>query len=100
VPPEKAISHQSVLEGILDINNDLHVMKIGTTSTKQRLYTKNHTTKERFIIKLTEMHTKTNTQQVLCNSCLMNLSIPLKKFGSKDLCDKSISQDRKIALKK
>jgi hypothetical protein len=98
VPPEKAISHQSFL-GVLDINNDLHVMKIGTTSTKQRLYTKNHTTKERFI-KIGRDAYQDKYSTGIMQQLPDEFEYSIKKFGSKDLCDKSISQDRKIALKK
>jgi hypothetical protein len=52
-------------------------MKIG--NDKAEIVHKKYN-KERFIIKLTD--TKTNTQQVLCNSCLMNLSTALKNSGS------------------
>lgn len=85
--------------GILDKNNDLQVMKIGDNIDKAEIIHKSLYNKQRFILKLTEMHT-----QDKYSTCIMQ-DLPeefeyyaLKNVVDKALSDQTISQDRRTAL--
>ncbi|MEZ7497516.1 glycoside hydrolase family 130 protein [Flavobacterium sp. Arc3] len=85
--------------GILDINNDLRVMKIGNNIDQAQIVREQLYNKDRFVIKLTEMHTQdkysTNIMQELPQEFEYQA---LKDLIDKGLSDQSISQDMRIAL--
>jgi predicted GH43/DUF377 family glycosyl hydrolase len=85
--------------GIFDINNDLHIMKIGNDIDKAEIVHKKSYHKGRFVIKLAEMHTSdkysTSIMQELPEEFMYSA---LKNLVDKALSDQTISQDRKIAL--
>jgi predicted GH43/DUF377 family glycosyl hydrolase len=85
--------------GILDINNDLHVMKTGNDIDKAEIVHKKSYNKERFVIKLTEMHTSDKYSTSIMQQLPEEFEYStLKDLVGKALCDQSISQDRKMAL--
>lgn len=85
--------------GILDKNNDLLVMKIGNNIDKAEIAHKTLYNKGRFILKLSEMHTKdkysTRIMQELPDEFDYSA---LKNVVNKALNDQTISQERRTAL--
>lgn len=85
--------------GILDVNNDLHVMKIGDNIDQADIMQQKLYSKKRFVTKLAEMHT-----QDKYSSCIMQ-ELPeefeysaLKDVITEAMGDESISQDKRTAL--
>jgi predicted GH43/DUF377 family glycosyl hydrolase len=85
--------------GILDINNDLRLMKTGDNIDQAQVVRKQLYNKERFAIKLAEMH----TQDKYSTSIIQELPSEFEYHALKKLVDKalrvhSVSQDRRTAL--
>jgi predicted GH43/DUF377 family glycosyl hydrolase len=85
--------------GILDINNDLRLMKNGDNIDQAQVVRKQLYNKERFAIKLAEM----NTSDKYSTSIMQELPSKFEYHKLKELVDKalsmdSVSHDRKIAL--
>ncbi|HEY4618889.1 MAG TPA: glycoside hydrolase family 130 protein [Flavobacterium sp.] len=85
--------------GVLDVNNDLHVMKIGDNIDQAEIVQQKLYNKKRFVTKLAEMNT-----QDKYSSCIMQ-ELPeqfeysaLKDVVKKAMDDESISRDKKTAL--
>jgi predicted GH43/DUF377 family glycosyl hydrolase len=85
--------------GILDKNNNLQVMKIGNNIDKAEIVHKTLYNKERFLMKLAEMHTSdkysTRIMQDLPDEFEYAI---LKNLVSKALSDPMIRQERRTAL--
>ena len=85
--------------GILDKNNNLQVMKIGNNIDKAEIVHKTLYNKERFLMKLAEMHTSdkysTRIMQDLPDEFEYSI---LKNLVSKALSDPMIRQERRTAL--
>jgi predicted GH43/DUF377 family glycosyl hydrolase len=85
--------------GILDINNDLRLMKNGDNIDQAQIVRKQLYNKERFTIKLAEM----NTSDKYSASIIEELPSEFEYHELKELVDKAlsmdlVSHDRKIAL--
>jgi len=85
--------------GIIDINNDIQIMKVGDNIDKAEIVHKPLYNKKRFMMKLAEM----DVQEKYTASILKDLPEEfeyriIKNILSKALEDESITQDRRIAL--
>ena len=85
--------------GILDKNNDLHILKIGSNIDKAGITHKRLFNKERFISKLAEMH----TSDKYCAQIMLELPDQfeysvLKNLINKALNNQTIRQERRTAL--
>ncbi|MFV5695950.1 glycoside hydrolase family 130 protein [Flavobacterium sp. LB3P122] len=85
--------------GILDKNNNLHVMKIGNNIDKAEIVHKTLYNKERFLIKLAEMHTSNKYSAHIMQELPNEFEYAvLKSMVTKALCDPMIRQERRTAL--
>ena len=85
--------------GILDKNNDLQVMKIGNNIDKAEVVHKTLYSKERFLVKLAEMHTSDQySAQIMGELPDQFEYAALKKILNKALSDQTILQERRTAL--
>lgn len=85
--------------GILDKNNNLRVMKIGSNIDKAEIVHKTLYNKERFVMKLNEMHTSTKYTGHIMEDLPDEFEyVVLKSMINKDLSDPKISQKRRTAL--
>lgn len=85
--------------GILDKNNDLHIMKIGNQIDKADIDHKALFNKARFLTKLSEMHTQDKyIEQIMQDLPDEFEFVVLKNIVNTALHDPSIRQERRIAL--
>ncbi|TDO77605.1 putative GH43/DUF377 family glycosyl hydrolase [Flavobacterium chryseum] len=85
--------------GILDKDNNLLVMKIGHNIDKAEIEHKTLFNKERFLLKLSEMHTQDKYIEQIMQDLPNEFEFAiLKDMVSKALSDSSIRQERKTAL--
>ncbi|SDH33204.1 Predicted glycosyl hydrolase, GH43/DUF377 family [Flavobacterium omnivorum] len=85
--------------GILDKNNDLQVMKIGNNIDKAEVVHKTLYSKERFLVKLAEMHTSDQySAQIMGELPDQFEYFALKNILNKALSDQRILQERRTAL--
>lgn len=85
--------------GILDKNNNLHVMKIGNNIDKAEIVHKTLYNKERFLIKLAEMHTSNKYSAHIMQELPNEFEYAvLKSMVNKALSDPMIRQERRTAL--
>lgn len=85
--------------GILDKNNNLLVMKIGNNIDKAEIAHKTLYNKERFILKLSEMHTQDKYSTRIMQDLPDEFDYSaLKNVVNKALNDHTISQERRTAL--
>ncbi|WP_035672104.1 glycoside hydrolase family 130 protein [Flavobacterium sp. 83] len=85
--------------GILDKNNDLHVMKIGNNIDKAEIVHKSLYNKERFLMKLAEMHTSDKYSTRIMQDLPDEFEYAaLKNVVNKALSDPMIRQERRTAL--
>lgn len=85
--------------GILDMNNDLQVMKIGNNIDKAEIVHKTLYNKERFLMKLAEMHTSDKYSTRIMQDLPQEFEYAiLKSIVNKALCDPMIRQERRTAL--
>ncbi|WP_231557053.1 glycoside hydrolase family 130 protein [Flavobacterium sp. AED] len=85
--------------GILDKNNDLHIMKIGNNIDKAEIVHKSLYNKERFLMKLAEMHTSDKYSTRIMQDLPDEFEYAaLKNVVNKALSDPMIRQERRTAL--
>ncbi|MFV5685086.1 glycoside hydrolase family 130 protein [Flavobacterium sp. GB2R13] len=85
--------------GILDKNNDLHIMKIGNNIDKAEIVHKSLYNKERFLMKLAEMHTSDKYSTRIMQDLPDEFEYAaLKNVINKALSDPMIRQERRTAL--
>lgn len=85
--------------GILDKNNDLQVMKIGNNIDKAEVVHKTLYSKERFLVKLAEMHTSDQYSAQIMGELPDQFEYSaLKNILNKALSDQTILQERRTAL--
>lgn len=85
--------------GILDVNNDLHVMKIGDNIDQAEIAQQKLYNKKRFVTKLAEMHTQDKYSSSIMQELPEEFEYSvLKNIVKKAMGDESISQDKKTAL--
>ncbi|MFV8370053.1 glycoside hydrolase family 130 protein [Flavobacterium sp. LB2R40] len=85
--------------GILDKNNNLQVMKIGSNIDKAEIVHKTLYNKERFLIKLAEMHTSDKYSTRIMQDLPDEFEYAvLKSLVNRALSDPMIRQERRIAL--
>ncbi|MFV5699746.1 glycoside hydrolase family 130 protein [Flavobacterium sp. ZT3R17] len=85
--------------GILDKNNDLHIMKIGNNIDKAEIVHKSLYNKERFLMKLAEMHTSDKYSTRIMQDLPDEFEYAaLKNVVNKALSDPIIRQERRTAL--
>ncbi|RED26818.1 putative GH43/DUF377 family glycosyl hydrolase [Flavobacterium cutihirudinis] len=85
--------------GILDKNNDLQIMKIGHQIDKAEIEHKTLLNKERFLTKLSEMHTKDKYIEQIMQDLPNDFEfVVLKNIVNTALADPTIRQERRIAL--
>ena len=85
--------------GILDKNNDLHMMKIGGNIDKAEIVHKTLYNKERFMMKLAEMHTPDKYTTRIMQDLPADFEYSeLKNMVLNALSDKMIRQERRSAL--
>lgn len=85
--------------GILDKNNNLQVMKIGNNIDKAEIVHKTLYNKERFLMKLAEMHGSDKYSTRIMQDLPDEFEYAvLKNLVSKVLCDPMIRQERRTAL--
>ncbi|CAM3969466.1 glycoside hydrolase family 130 protein [Flavobacterium sinopsychrotolerans] len=85
--------------GILDMNNNLQVMKIGNNIDKAEIVHKTLYNKERFLMKLAEMHTSDKYSTRIMQDLPQEFEYAiLKNMVNKALCDPMIRQERRTAL--
>jgi predicted GH43/DUF377 family glycosyl hydrolase len=86
--------------GILDKNNHLQVMKIGNNIDKAEIVHKTLYNKERFLLKLEEMHTSNKYSTYIMQDLPDEFEYAvLKSTVNKALTDPMIRQERRTALK-
>lgn len=86
--------------GILDRNNHLQVMKIGNNIDKAEIVHKTLYNKERFLMKLAEMHTSNKYSAYIMQDLPDEFEYAvLKNMVNKALTDPMIRQERRTALK-
>ncbi|MFV8391910.1 glycoside hydrolase family 130 protein [Flavobacterium sp. LB2P6] len=85
--------------GILDKDNNLHVMKIGNNIDKAEIVHKTLYNKERFLMKLSEMHTSDKYSTRIMQDLPDEFEYAvLKSLVHKALSDPMIRQERRTAL--
>lgn len=85
--------------GILDKNNDLQVMKIGNNIDKAEVVHKTLYSKERFLVKLAEMHTSDQYSAQIMGELPDQFEYStLKNILNKALSDQTILQEKRTAL--
>jgi predicted GH43/DUF377 family glycosyl hydrolase len=85
--------------GILDKNNNLRVMKIGSNIDKAEIVHKTLYNKERFLIKLEEMHTLDKYSRCILKDLPNEFKYSaLKNVVNKALSDATLRQERRTAL--
>jgi predicted GH43/DUF377 family glycosyl hydrolase len=85
--------------GILDKNNNLRVMKIGSNIDKAEIVHKTLYNKERFLMKLEEMHTLDKYSRCILKDLPNEFKYSaLKNVVNKALSDATLRQERRTAL--